>query len=188
MPTASRLVTTGLVADSSPTGERFELAVSSRTAADGHFRFVWTLDGGKRGPGEHLHEDESETFEVVSGVLRIWIGDAPRDLHPGDTVTVPPRVPHRFLNPGTTPVVVNVALSGPRMEDLLVPLAVATGGRKPGVKHLFGMMVGLDVHRSSTATSAISRGLLRLLAGAARLFGVRAGEAAMGWDRASTAG
>lgn len=179
----SRLPTSGLIAESPPTGELFELARSARSAPDGHFRFVWTLAAGKTGPGEHFHEDERETFEVVSGVLRIWIDGQAKDYAPGDVVTVSPGTRHRFLNPGKEPAVINVALSGPRMEDLLAPVAAATHGRKPRMLELLRMMAGIQRYRPSTPSSAVARGLFSVFFGALRLFGVRPFEPVHGWDQ-----
>src|SRR5262245_8029449 len=122
---------------SPPTGEHFAFATSSRSA-DRLFRFVWTLAPGKRAPGVPVPEVETETFEIVSGVLCIWLGDVRHELHAGERLTVPPGTPHRFLNPGKEPAVVNVTLDGPRMEDTFVPCAVANTER-PSATHLFRM-------------------------------------------------
>lgn len=167
---------------SPPTGEHFRFATSSRSA-DGLFRFVWTLAAGKRGPGEHFHQDETETFEVVSGVLRIWIGGVPRDLHPGDRVAVPPRVPHRFLNPGPAPAIVNVTLDGPRMEDTFVPCAVAQDA-KPSGYNMLRFMVTTGVSGASTPNNQLFVWIMAPFVWLPRLFGVRPFEPVTGWDRA----
>lgn len=171
--TPARLAVTDLVADSPPTGERFELAASARTAADGHFRFVWTLAPGRRGPGEHYHEDETETFEIVSGSLRIWVRGEAKDYHPGDVLVVEPKTPHRFLNAGTEPAVINVSLSGSRMEDLLAPIAAAARGRKPTLGELLRMFVGVGYYRPSVPSRTFERHALGWVVWILRLFRVR---------------
>ncbi len=178
----ARLPVTGLVCPSPPTGELFELAASARSAADGHFRFVWTLAPGKTGPGEHVHEDETERFEVVSGRIRIWVSGTPTDYGPGDVLVVPPNTPHRFLNAWKEPVVVNVALSGPRMEDLLAPIAVAARGRDPKLSELMRMMVGLRVYRSSTPVGWFERVGMDGFTGLLALVGVKPFEPVLAWD------
>ncbi len=154
------------------TGERFEFQTSAKSG-DGVFRFRWTLDGGKKGPPEHIHETESETFAVVSGSLRIWLGDSVHDIGPGQSLTVNPGVRHKFHNRGTEPVVVDVSLDGPKQEDALVPLAIRMAGRKLKLSDFFVMIVHVGEVNASTPPSRIGRGVMRAFAGVFRLFGAR---------------
>jgi mannose-6-phosphate isomerase-like protein (cupin superfamily) len=180
---AARLTPTKFRGDSPMTGETFEFVSSSRTADDQKFRFVWTLGPGKRGPGEHLHPEETETFEIVSGVLRIWIGGVARDYRPGDVVAVEPGTPHRFLNPGAEPAVVNVSLDGSRLEDALVPLAVACEGRTPRAGDVARMFVGFGRFSPSVPTSRVGRAMLAALAAVLRMLGFKPYDPVYGWDR-----
>ena len=168
--------------DSKPTGELFELASSSRTAPDQLYRFVWTLAPGKKGPGEHYHEDETETFEVVSGTLRIWIAGVSKDYLPGDTVSIAPCVPHRFLNPGAQPVVVNVSLDGARMEDAFVPLGIATHGRQATLGDLLRFFVILVDVWPSVPVSGVAKATMGLFVKLLKLVGVKRLEPVLGWD------
>ena len=162
------------------TGELFEFRTSSK-AGDGVFRFRWTLAGGKKGPPEHVHDGERETFEVVSGTLRIWIAGQPRDLRAGERVTVAAGTRHRFLNPGKQPVVVDVSLDGHGMEDTLVPLAHHGGGRPLRLRDLPRMLVH-DAHvRGSQAPSRVANAVLGGLARVLRLFGVKPLARRGGW-------
>ncbi len=178
----ARFAPTRYRAESPSSGETFEFVTSSRSTPDGRFRFVWTLAPGKRGPGEHTHDDETETFEVVSGTLRLWVSGTPRDLGPGDVCAVPPGVPHKFLNPGQEPAVVNVTLDGPKMEDALVPLAVVCDGRTPRLSDLSRLLVGLAQYPSRPTNRLVTAGLLTVI-GLFKLFGVRRYEPVLGWDR-----
>lgn len=147
-------------------GERFDFKASSRT---GRFRFEWTLDAGKTGPGEHCHDTESESFAVRSGTLRIWMNGTPRDYRAGESVTVPAGVPHRFLNPGREPVVVDVELDGDRMEAQLVPMAVyfqRSGKARPSLAEIGRIIVHVESLGASSICSPFVRALFR---GAARL-------------------
>lgn len=162
-------------------GEKFEFQTSAKTG-DGVFRFRWTLDPKKKGPPEHIHETEAETFTVVSGTLRIWIDGTPQDLGPGQTVTVEPRVTHRFLNPGTEPVVVDVSLDGTRQEDMLVPLAFQLAGRKKFTFREFTTLIVHDVEvRGSAPATRVGAAVMRGLAAMLRLFGAKPLPRAGAW-------
>jgi mannose-6-phosphate isomerase-like protein (cupin superfamily) len=155
------------------TGETFEFQTSAK-AGDGIFRFRWTLAAGKKGPPEHVHEEEAETFTIVSGTLRIWIDGQPRDLTAGDSVTVAKLQRHRFLNPGKEPVVVDVSLDGPRQEDALVPLALYCGGRrKMKLREMFKMIAHASEVRASRPPSRVGTAILFGLGRFIQLFGVK---------------
>lgn len=150
-------------------GETFEFQTSAKSG-DGVFRFRWTLAAGKKGPPEHVHDDEAETFHVVSGTLRIWIDGTSRDLGPGDTVTVEPGARHRFLNPGSDPVIVHVSLNGTRMEDALVPLAIyANGRRKMNLRAFAVVMAHLNAEPGSQPPGKLGRVFMRGFTGMFRL-------------------
>jgi mannose-6-phosphate isomerase-like protein (cupin superfamily) len=181
---AQRWPTTKYTMEAHATGERFEFVSSFRTpSADPKFRFVWTLAPGKRGPFIHVHEQETEAFAVVSGTLRIWIEDVAKDYGPGECVAIAPNVPHRFLNPGNEPVVVNVSLTGARMEDAFMPVAVAAYGRKPTMKEYMRMTLLLaNDAPPSTPLLLWERVLGRLCVAAFTLFGMKPFEPVVGWD------
>lgn len=154
-------------------GETFEFQTSAK-AGDGIFRFRWTLEGGKKGPPEHVHDHESETFHILRGTLRIWIEGTPRDLGPGETVTVAKGQRHRFLNPAKEPVVVDVSLDGALQEDALVPFALRLGGRrKLKLGDFFTMMAHITEVEASRPPSRLVRGLFGGMSRFARLFGAR---------------
>ncbi|MGH2997338.1 MAG: cupin domain-containing protein [Gaiellaceae bacterium] len=48
----------------------------------------------------HVHPNQSERFEVVSGTLGMKAGREKLELGPGETVTVVPGTPHKFWNAG----------------------------------------------------------------------------------------
>jgi quercetin dioxygenase-like cupin family protein len=163
------------------TGETFEFQTSAHRG-DGHFRFRWTLAAGKKGPPEHIHDDESETFTVSSGALRVWVNGTPQDLHPGDVLTVQRGQAHRFLNFGSEPAVVDVCLDGPRMEAVLVPMAQHLDGRRRLRLGELGSMIVHDVEvRGSRASSAFAAATLAGLAWLLRLLGVKTFGAPSRW-------
>jgi mannose-6-phosphate isomerase-like protein (cupin superfamily) len=57
-----------------------------------------------QGPPLHVHFDQDDSFLVVSGTLKIQIGDDLLDLREGDFATAPRGVPHTFANVEKEPV------------------------------------------------------------------------------------
>ena len=158
---------------STPTGEHFEFLTSAR-ASDGHFRFVWTLGPGRKGPPEHYHPTETETFEILEGTLRIWINGEPHDYSAGDAVSIPPMACHRFLNPTKEPAVARVTLDGTRMEDVLVPMALHFEGRtKIGLGDVGQIIVHDIAVGGSVAASGTMHGMMSGLAKLLMRFGIR---------------
>jgi mannose-6-phosphate isomerase-like protein (cupin superfamily) len=57
----------------------------------------------------HVHEDEDDSFYILSGELTFLLGDEEVVAPPGTFVLVPPGVEHGFRNDGREPVrMVNV--------------------------------------------------------------------------------
>jgi mannose-6-phosphate isomerase-like protein (cupin superfamily) len=50
------------------------------------------------GPPLHVHPQQEETFEVLSGVLDVWIDGRWREIGPGECITVPAGAPHTIGN------------------------------------------------------------------------------------------
>ena len=49
---------------------------------------------------EHIHPLQEEHFEIVTGNLVFRINGTEREAHAGETITVPPGVPHAWWNAG----------------------------------------------------------------------------------------
>lgn len=171
-----------LTLDSKPTGEHFTFTRSARGSGTGLFHFQWRLAPGKKGPGLHVHETETETFTIVSGTLRIWLDGTPHDLTAGQTIAVKPNVKHRFLNPGTEPVVVDVTLDGTLMEDQFIPIAVAAQRGMSFPRVMAKMIVHIVALGASTPSSRLERGIFKGLSSMLRLFGVRGFTPVHDWE------
>lgn len=166
-----------------PSGEHFRFERSARSG--GRFVFVWTLQPGQRGPGPHLHPHETETFEILSGTLRVWLAGRPRDLEAGETLVVPPGTPHRFLNAGADPVVARVTLDGTLMEDQLVPIAVHLRGRtRPTLRDMVVVLLHLSrsVRAGAIHPQPKAARWTFLAFGMLSRFGVQPLGAVTGWD------
>ncbi len=55
------------------------------------------------GPSWHTHTRETELFCVVSGTFRFWCGTESFVAGPGSVITLPPYVPHQWINMGGEP-------------------------------------------------------------------------------------
>lgn len=58
------------------------------------------------GPPEHFHEHFAETFTVKSGTLSLMVNGEKKTLTAGETLTVPPLIPHKPFNETDERVVV----------------------------------------------------------------------------------
>jgi quercetin dioxygenase-like cupin family protein len=79
-------------------GHRFHLVESARDTGDGTLRFDYTAPPGAN-ISEHVHREQEERFEVVSGKLGVRVGGQEALLTPGQTGVGPPKVPHAWWNP-----------------------------------------------------------------------------------------
>lgn len=52
------------------------------------------------GPMRHIHPQQDETLDVVSGSLGVWHDGTTRTLNPGERAVIPAGDPHRFWNAG----------------------------------------------------------------------------------------
>ena len=168
------------------TGEHFRFH-TSRRGSTGRFGFTWTLAAGKKGPPEHVHPGETESFRVVSGTLRVIIRGVPNDLGAGESIAVPAGVPHAFFNPGSVPAVVEVSLDGTAMEDQMIPAALHLESvPKPRAKDFARMIVHDVGGGASVPTSAVLRVLFGGAYGVLRVFGIQGFDPVHSWERAAS--
>jgi quercetin dioxygenase-like cupin family protein len=79
-------------------GHRFHVLESARDTDDGSLRFDYTAPPGAN-ISEHVHREQEERFEVVSGKLGTRVGDQEVLLTPGQSGVGPPGIPHAWWNP-----------------------------------------------------------------------------------------
>jgi quercetin dioxygenase-like cupin family protein len=80
-------------------GHRFHVLESARDTDDGSLRFDYTAPPGAN-ISEHVHREQEERFEVVSGKLGTRVGGQEVLLTPGQSGVGPPGVPHAWWNSG----------------------------------------------------------------------------------------
>jgi mannose-6-phosphate isomerase-like protein (cupin superfamily) len=117
----------GQVLENPISGEKI---IFRQTAADTDgelLAFELVLAPGGAVPGAHVHPEQEERFEVVSGTLAFRLGLKRVVAGPGETVVVPAGRMHRFENAGDEPahvlVEVRPALEMERLFETVVSLA-----------------------------------------------------------------
>lgn len=111
---------TGQTITNPVSGERITFR---RTSADTDGRlleFDLRLSPDGHVPGAHVHPEQEERFEVLSGTMEFRLGLEKIVAGPGETVVVPAGSVHRFRNGGDTDAHVRVQVEPAlRMEQLL---------------------------------------------------------------------
>jgi quercetin dioxygenase-like cupin family protein len=92
------------------TRERLTFLATRRETGGELLRFEHIFAPGGFVPAAHLHPQQEERFEVISGSPRFRIGEEEQAARPGETLVVPPGVPHTWWNAGEdeTRVIVEV--------------------------------------------------------------------------------
>ena len=80
---------------------RFDLKVSAKDTGGG-LCVIDTIWLGRGGPPLHLHHEQDEWFFVQEGDFRFRIGEQIYELHAGDSIFGPRRIPHAFVNRSET--------------------------------------------------------------------------------------
>ena len=82
------------------TGERFTFTATAASTEGELLAFDFALRPGGAVPMPHVHPDQSERFEVLSGEMRFRVGLRTVTAGPGDVLLVEPGVAHSFANAG----------------------------------------------------------------------------------------
>jgi mannose-6-phosphate isomerase-like protein (cupin superfamily) len=77
-------------------GGKMSIKVTSQQTGGRFAQLVATDPLGTAAP-LHLHEEATETFYVVEGKIRVFVGDDEMELGPGGFALVPPGVTHSYL-------------------------------------------------------------------------------------------
>ena len=79
-------------------GDRFRILRSARETDDESLQGEYFAAPHASVP-EHVHPDQEERYEVVSGTLGLRVGGGGLILSPGRSAVGPPGIPHRWWNP-----------------------------------------------------------------------------------------
>ena len=76
-------------------GALFHFLVSGRQTND-QFSLIYIEVHKGNEPPAHTHQREDESYYILEGQIRFWIGDTIIDAKPGDFVHLPKGIPHKF--------------------------------------------------------------------------------------------
>jgi mannose-6-phosphate isomerase-like protein (cupin superfamily) len=65
----------------------------------------------------HFHRITEEIYTFTEGMGRMWLGEEEAEVRAGDTVVIPPGVPHKLLNTGPDPLVLLCCCAPPYSHD-----------------------------------------------------------------------
>ena len=133
-------------------GERLEFNDARERTRGQRSEGILTLGPGRDGPGSHMHTQQVEGFDVLSGTLVVVAGGRSVTLRTGESLVVAPGEAHTFRNGDkTTPVVAKFwyepALNIEWMLQRLGEWAMDRGGDWKKVPLLSGAYVMFRLRR-----------------------------------------
>lgn len=120
-----------------PTGSADYLATGDSTNGDfGLYR--WNMGPEPGGPDTHFHKTMSESFFILSGVIRLFDGSSWIDARPGDFLYVPEGGLHAFRNESGEPasMLILFAPGAPREAYFEGLAEIGLTGRKPSTDEM----------------------------------------------------
>ena len=169
----------GDVISSPVIGETITFEQTAKDTDGALLRFAVVQRPGAKGPAMHLHARQEERLAVVSGTMRVLLGERELELRDGEEVVVPPGVPHRWWNGGAGPLrAVNEfrpALQMERFFETIYGLARDGKTDADGVPPLLqlALLTEYEIFLPKPPVP-VQRVVLGLLAPVARLRGYRA--------------
>jgi mannose-6-phosphate isomerase-like protein (cupin superfamily) len=143
--------------ENAATGERFVWRATAQSTGGELASFDAIGRPSAFGTQEHVHPNQTESYEVIAGALGLIVAGQRRVLGPGDRGVVPPGVPHRLFAPGDGEAHVRFELRPAlRLEAFLeryVELGHAGQIRRSGMPRLLpGAAVARDFEAEGHAT------------------------------------
>lgn len=116
------------------TGERYVFRAAPRGAGGPHLELDGFLAPGGGVPGEHVHPEQEERFELIAGASAFKLDGQELVAAPGDVVVVRPGVRHIWWNCGASEVHARITFRPAlRTEEFLRTLfALVAAGRTDG--------------------------------------------------------
>jgi mannose-6-phosphate isomerase-like protein (cupin superfamily) len=175
------MIVSGQTVENPVTGERLTFRETARDTRGEYTRFEALIAPGGQLPSGHLHPNQSERFEFLSGSLTMKIAGRKLQTKPGEVVVVEPGTPHNFWNKTDEPVRMLVEVRPAlEIESLLETMyGLASDGKtnRWGMPNPFRLAVIADAHfdevRMPLVPSWAQRAALAVGAPIGRLFGYR---------------
>jgi mannose-6-phosphate isomerase-like protein (cupin superfamily) len=132
------------------TGERIVFHQTSRETNGEAVVFETFVQPNGFVAAAHVHPNQEERFEIVSGTLGLKVGGGEIVSGPGETLTVPAGAPHRFWNAGDEEVrfrcEVRPALNFEQLLETMFALAAAGKTNKKGMPNPLRLAVIARAH------------------------------------------
>ena len=177
----NEMIVSGQTVENPVTGERLTFRETARDTGGEYTRFEALIAPGGQLPSGHLHPNQTERFEFLSGSLTMKVGDRRIQTQPGDVVVVEAGTPHNFWNKTDEPVrmlvEVRPALSIESLLETMYGLAADGKTNRWGMPNPFRLAVianeHFDVVRVPLVPSWAQRAALAVGAPIGRLCGFR---------------
>lgn len=91
-------------------GDKVQFLITAEDSGGELLRVKVWIKPGAQGPPEHMHPVQTETFKVSSGTAGLKVNGQTHLLAPGEEMTVPSNVAHKFWNAGPDELIMTVDL------------------------------------------------------------------------------
>jgi quercetin dioxygenase-like cupin family protein len=119
-----------------PAGTRIEVVERAAETDGERVRVALTMDppADSHGPYQHVHPEQDETLEVVSGRMGVQVDGEEHVLEAGDSIDIERGVPHRYWNEGPGELRAFGEVRPGLETDALWPLLFELASERPASK------------------------------------------------------
>jgi quercetin dioxygenase-like cupin family protein len=147
---AKAMIAAGQTVENPVTGERLTFHETARETGGECVRFEAVIAPGGTLASAHVHPQQTERFEGISGTLAMKVGGRRVDLEPGAVIVVEPGVAHTFWNKtdGEARMMVEIrpALELESLIETMYSLAADGKTNRWGMPNPFRLAVIADAH------------------------------------------
>ncbi len=93
------------------TGETLTFTQTAAMTGGKLLSFNLILDPGSTVPMKHVHTEQDEIFEVISGRVNVEVGMKKHIINPGEKLVMPKNIPHRWWNEPDVTSTLNVSFT-----------------------------------------------------------------------------
>lgn len=93
------MATKGKTISNIKTGEKITWLETAQDTQGKKLVFAFSVEPKGKLPVTHYHPNQTETFEITSGIFNFTLGKETKQLKAGDLLTIEKGVPHRWWNP-----------------------------------------------------------------------------------------